>query len=389
MVPSALTGTDAGPATGPDTAPGGAAAAGSSDVPRPSAPAPTARETAARSTTAAPVRSTPPAPAAVGSRPGVYGPPVPPAPVLPGVRINKHIPTVEELREEYAEKGLVLVDAGAREETDFRVATFNMLGSSHTRGPSGRKGFGSGPSRAGRAVGELRSQGVSVVGLQELQRDQAAVVERSYALFPGTSRSAADGENSIAWDTSVWELVQSETSSIPYFGGRTRQMPHVLLEHLQTGQRVWFGNYHNPADTHGGAQRWRDAAVAREAALAEQLTADGTPMIITGDMNDREQYGCSMSAQSGMHASDGTHQSGSGCVVSERPFIDWIMGSSAIEFTDHVRDDSTASRKISDHPMIHTSASVPARTEDPDCTSVRNRGEQLWFCPPRAGEDAE
>jgi hypothetical protein len=36
---------------------------------------------------------------------------------------------------------------------------------------------------------------------------------------------------------------------IPYFDGRLRAIPYVRLRSLSSGIEVWFGNFHNPADT--------------------------------------------------------------------------------------------------------------------------------------------
>ena len=65
------------------------------------------------------------------------------------------------------------------------------------------------------------------------------------------------------------------TIDIPYFHGRAKPMPYVLLRHRATGRRVWFANFHNPADVRGPAARWRREAVARETGLVNRLAARG------------------------------------------------------------------------------------------------------------------
>ena len=76
-------------------------------------------------------------------------------------------------------------------------------------------------------------------------------------------------------------------------------MPVVLLESISTGRRAWFANFHNPADTPnlGNNARWRAEAAAIEVAhLTELHQADGTPVIATGDYNERAEIFCRFTA---------------------------------------------------------------------------------------------
>jgi hypothetical protein len=42
----------------------------------------------------------------------------------------------------------------------------------------------------------------------------------------------------------------------------------------------------------------------------KRLGADGTPVLFTGDMNDRREFACPLTAQSGMHSADGARTVG-------------------------------------------------------------------------------
>src|SRR4051794_10092500 len=65
------------------------------------------------------------------------------------------------------------VDFNGGGETGFTLATFNVLGSTHT-GPGGKAArLGSGPQRIHGVVDLLDQYGVDVVGLQEFQSPQA------------------------------------------------------------------------------------------------------------------------------------------------------------------------------------------------------------------------
>lgn len=303
-----------------------------------------------------------------------------PVTVVPGVIFDERILTVAELKEKYAKQGMTLVAGDPTEPTTFKVSSFNILGSSHTKK---RKGWAQGPARAVRAGALVRSYGVTVVGLQEFQSNQVGPflsAAGGFQAYPGNSQGHLDAENSIAWDPDHWELVEGHTHSIPYFGGKGRNMPYVLLRNNETGRLAWFSNYHNPADVHGGAQRWREAATAKEAALVRELTADGTPMFTTGDMNERGSYACRFSA-AGMHSADGVRTVGGDCQLVGDLWIDWIWGSSAVSFDDYVRDYSPRSRRISDHPIIVATATIEPAGENEKCDKHVRDGKAYFFCP--------
>ena len=246
------------------------------------------------------------------------------------------------------------------EPTTFRVSSFNVLGASHTTKGGKHARFGPGPMRIRMTASLFASSGISVAGLQELQPSQYAAFRAAapaWAVFPGTSLSRISTANSIVWRTDVWELVETHTISIPYFFGRQVPMPYVLLRNRSTGSTVWFANFHNPADTHGPAQRWRDVAVSRQIGLARSLGADGTPVVMTGDMNDRERYFCPMTTQGGLHSASGGSV-GAPCAPPARMNVDWIMGSSQVSFANYSNIAGGVVARISDHPFLWADATV-------------------------------
>ena len=182
----------------------------------------------------------------------------------------------------------------------FRMASFNALGSSHTRKGTKRKQKASGPARTSRAARYVLDNGIDLVGFQELQGDQRSAFTNAtggqYGLYPGNELRSMDGENSIAYRLDTWELVKASTVPIPYFGGRPRNMPVVLLKNKTTGIAAYFTNFHNPADTgqFGRQGRWRVAATAREANLFASLRPEGYPVFVTGDMNEQESWFCTV-----------------------------------------------------------------------------------------------
>lgn len=246
------------------------------------------------------------------------------------------------------------------EPTTFRVSSFNVLGSSHTVKGGEHAQFGPGPTRIRMTASLFASAGISVAGLQEFQPSQYAAFRAAapaWGVYPGSSLSHTSTANSIVWRTDAWELVEAHTIAIPYFFGRQVPMPYLLLRSRSTGSTVWFANFHNPADTHGPAQRWRDVAVAREIGLAKSLGADGTPVVMTGDMNDRERYFCPVTTQGGLHSASGGSV-GAPCAPPAQMNIDWIMGSSQVSFANYTNIAGGVVARISDHPFLWADATI-------------------------------
>lgn len=246
--------------------------------------------------------------------------------------------------------------------TDLTIASFNVLGSSHTRGPGG---YASGVRRTKGVVRLLDKHDVDVVGLQEMQADQMRSflgrTDGRFAAFPGLGgEREIDGENSVAWDTTVWDAVEKKTFTIPYFGGNRRVMPLVKLRNKTTGMTVWFANVHNPASNrhHGGNDHWRRKAILREAKLARKLHGTGVPVFLTGDMNEREQAFCPITGKAPMQAArGGSHQDGK-CRAGNPRYVDWAFGSNDLAFSGYVEDRGAVNKRTSDHPMVVSDAHI-------------------------------
>ena len=190
---------------------------------------------------------------------------------------------------------------------DFVLATFNVLGHSHTTETGKEPDLDSGPRRMRRALKLLNDAKVDVVGLQELQRPQAEAFEAldgdQWRLF----HSVADSENSIAWRRDKWTKVRTRTVGVPYFDGNERRMPLVLLRHKKTGQKVWFFNVHNPANTDRFPDQadYRAQATAIEIDVLERLARGGAPVIFLGDLNDRQGAFCNFTESGTLVAAHG------------------------------------------------------------------------------------
>jgi hypothetical protein len=299
--------------------------------------------------------------------------------VARGAALRPKHPAFYALSARMAVRGFELRPSPKGPSTSFTVSSFNVLGAGHT---SARGGMAPGTTRMHAAAGLLLSHGVSVAGLQEFQEPQyrtfEAIAGATYDVYPGLSLGVQPVQNSIVWRKADWSLVEAHTIAIPYFYGSRVPMPYVLLRNRHSGREVWFYNSHNPADAHGPAGHWRAVATSVEANLARTLTADGTPMIVTGDMNDRAPFACPFASSSGMHSADGAYYSG-GCHLPRQMNVDWIFGSGNLDFSSFVTDRSSQTRGISDHPMVRSDVTLPAAA-DPRCHKAWSFG---WFCPHR------
>jgi endonuclease/exonuclease/phosphatase family metal-dependent hydrolase len=215
----------------------------------------------------------------------------------------------------------------------------------------------SGPARTRGVVRILDRYQVDVVGLQEFQRPQAIAFSRlagsSYAIWhpPGESP-----ENSIAFRRDRWPLAGADSIVVPYFNGHTRRMPVVRLRDRVSGADVTFLNVHNPADIGGFQGRWRYAAVTHEISLVRNLSSGGSPVIMTGDLNDRRHAFCRLASAGGLASSNGG--TGSPCAPARHSGIDWILGSRSIQFSDHTVDRDQLVHRTTDHPVVIARARV-------------------------------
>jgi hypothetical protein len=246
---------------------------------------------------------------------------------------------------------------------ELRVASFNVLGDSHT-GPGGNKPafYPDGSARMNMAISILRGNGIDVVGFQEFEASQHAMFTSragEYSLYPGLSLGDKSVRFNIAWRSSLFRLVEGRSLSIPYAGGSRIEMPVVLLESTTTKRRAWFANFHNPADTPslGNNARWRAEAAGIEIAyLTELHQEDGTPVIVTGDFNEREEIFCRFTA-AGVFSAAAGGSTGGGCAPPSSMQVDWIFGSTGVAFDSYA---VTPTGRASDHSMVQARATLVA-----------------------------
>jgi endonuclease/exonuclease/phosphatase family metal-dependent hydrolase len=247
-----------------------------------------------------------------------------------------------------------------------RVASFNLLGYGHTKPGGDAPRFEDGITRTDYAVEVLDRRGIEVVGFQEFQDEQYKrffeIVGTAWNVYPGNQLSSAAMHNSIAWRTEKWALVSARSIPIVYAYGAWIKMPFVLLQHKESGRMVWFANFHNAYGRTAEAQRYRDQARELQIGLANRLWETGVPLVLTGDMNERETYFCPMTSLAPMKsAAGGSYGAGVPCTPPEDMRIDQIFGSPYLQFSNYKAAEGPLIRKTTDHPLVYADVSVPVR----------------------------
>ena len=149
--------------------------------------------------------------------------------------------------------------------------------------------------------------------LNEFESPQAAVFEGDpewtlyRAAANNTFRNGNYNGNAIAWKTEDWRLVGETEFLVPY--KTTLHMPVVTLENRDTGALIRVIGVHNPASTAkaGNQQGARNTARAIEIAGMQELREQDPeiPILIAGDMNERETVFCSFTGTGFLQSSAG------------------------------------------------------------------------------------
>ncbi len=245
----------------------------------------------------------------------------------------------------------------------FNVATFNMLGGSHT---NGRGGFRSGSSRMKGATGYLKKHSVVLAGLQELEPKQASeFLKRTRGKWtlvgaPSRSGKSTDTRNAVVFLKRRFTLLKRSYVPIRYFHGKRVNVPLVKLKSKKNGRVVWVLNTHNPADMSGSNRRWRAVSVGRQLKRIERLHSRGKTVLYTGDMNAKQEFFC-RATKSGTLRSASGGSAGKRCRYPKANGIDWVLGTKDVRFARWRSDKSTRSRGISDHPIVVAEATIPPR----------------------------
>ena len=253
--------------------------------------------------------------------------------------------------------------AQRRKDFTFDLATFNVLGSQHTR-PGGK--WGNDRERSKRTARVIRSKGVDVIGLQEVQDDQYAVLTRelpAYRFWPGPALGNQGMRLQIAWRTQQFALERTGFI-MTRFDHQQRPIPWVELRNRNTDRTMFVIDIHNSPK---GQEADRDAATREQIALIKELRAEEKPVFVVGDMNEKAEWYCKVTGATDLRAANGGKADARGCVPPRRRLrIDWIMGGRLVKFSRYKERVNKDVRRSSDHEFITTRVKVlpPHRRAD-------------------------
>ncbi len=244
----------------------------------------------------------------------------------------------------------------ARQTMTFQIGTFNVLGSQHSAPGGDHARYPAASVRNARAVARIRSFGVDILGTQELQPDQLNGLQAmtGYAAYPGYAFGSRETDNSILYDDSRFEFVSGSSFTI-HFMHANRPQTILRLRDRVTGREFYVLNMHASAGG-GGYAVTRRAGHYAAAATVNRLKADGIPIFLTGDMNDRAEFFCRVAPATGMVAAIGGSISG-GCHPAGALAVDWVMGWGNVSFSNYIEDRSTM-QTTSDHYFVSATATV-------------------------------
>ncbi len=240
---------------------------------------------------------------------------------------------------------------------DVRIGSFNVLGSQHTAAGGDRTRYPPASTRNVGAGNLIAKHGVDILGTQELQADQLRALQSrtGMAAYPGFAWGELETDNTILWDPGMFELVSADQFTITFMG-TPRPQPVVRLRHLATGREFYVVNTH-PSAGGGVYAAQRSAGQNSLVSVVNGLKAEGLPVFVTGDMNDREAFYCSVAPRTGLVAPNGGSYA-SGCAPPPSPLpVDWVVGIGA-SWSGYWRDTTPVTQRISDHYFISALAHV-------------------------------
>ena len=197
----------------------------------------------------------------------------------------------------------------------IRIATFNILGSTHPAPVSW-------PERMNRSIAEINRYKPDVLGLQELRLNQhnqllKSSIGKQYDIYPDTPQfgkgNYGDSPNSILWRKDRFKRVNQRYLPLDcYFQGCGVTIPAVMLEELSSGNTFWVINTHDTAGRQYADQRLRSSQLHRKSML-ELRDEFGVPVVMTGDLNS----GFWMRQSSGNQTYQGNRNNLSWCVLTQ------------------------------------------------------------------------
>ena len=254
--------------------------------------------------------------------------------------------------------GAATPPTAAARYASMKVATFNILGSQHTRGPGGH---GPGKVRARITSDLVKAKRLDLVGLQEVQADQLLVLKRrlgGYRIWPAYQLGRGALRLQIVWRERAFDLLERGTL-FTRFAGQDRPVPWVLLRHRASGRLMYVVDIHNSPR---GRELERDRALGRQIRLLQRFRATGRTVLVLGDFNEREEAFCEVVGRTDLVAPNGGWASRRRCNPPPGGLrVDWNFGRGLLEFSDYDVDDGPLVRRVSDHRLVRTTVTLRSK----------------------------
>ncbi len=240
----------------------------------------------------------------------------------------------------------------------FQLATFNVLGSQHTRGS---RRWARGTSRARTTAGVIKDRGTDIIGMQEVQKDQLRVLSnnlRGYGIWPRRRLGNNGIRLQIAWRKSRFKHL-GHGHKRTTFAHQQRPVPWVKLKDRRSGAKFFVVDIHNSPNRQ---ERARDRATRKEIRLVKRLRRTGKPVFIVGDTNEHFEFFCKVGRATSLVAPNGGNPDARPCRKPRRRLIiDWIMGGGRIDFRSYTQRRGPRVRRASDHHYVQTTVRVAHR----------------------------
>jgi hypothetical protein len=185
--------------------------------------------------------------------------------------------------------------------------------------------------------------------LQEVRPEQLNelkdLIGKGYDFYPNPANQGESySPNIVIWRQTEWEKIKATGIDFKYFGGVKMIAPIVLLRHKETGQLMYVGSGHNPADTklngmhNEGLRHTNNDGYKRQLSDIEKASLDFTlgnyvvPIDWGIDGNERHWKLPGVT----QNEPDGSQQNAIGCVLAgpEGMFSDAFAEANGMSKTD-------------------------------------------------------
>jgi surface antigen/endonuclease/exonuclease/phosphatase family metal-dependent hydrolase len=267
--------------------------------------------------------------------------------------------------------------------SQFRIASFNMRGASHTDGPGRDEpttSTSTWKNRAKLSLSTITTNNFDIIGFQEFEPKQREYIKNGLPNFK-ISTNGKDSD-SIMWNGDKFTLVGKGTWRTKYFTSSkpvSIDEPWVKLKDNATQQEFYVLNVHDPINrgSTNGKTRYQNAL--KHVELIKQLQPQA-PVLFTGDFNSA--YSLRSPNDNAINASQLTY-----CVLTKDGFmndsydlsvsravkcpnkpkkgtsnyIDHIYLSPEIKVTTFKSLEGGYTNNGSDHPTVYADIAIPSK----------------------------